>query len=1138
MLTESDSSIMETVEEIKDCLIADGRDARNLLHCYSQPSKLKSFTETDETLRNNPALQNPPPRFNYFSGETVIDSSNSIMRKSFSAALSEDSTGTSSTNSNNSSIISKKSIPETEHFVKSKNINELINKNNVELKRILDGMIFDYNIYAAESKTTQNLIKSQCTLISKELELYREKFEKLAANTTLLDANNVSAFIKNFELPPDISDSNILNDSRRSSPDHTYQENLENPNNSNNIVEKFFFKPKPETWIPIEKEENLKYNLSNSSSCDEFGKVEHEAQLTPKRNRTRSCETGLSSIKDNILRGFSPPLQRKTDFELDLKQLKAQEIRESILNEKNEKLKFKADKILAVREKREKEREQLLLLKETMEEKQSKAEMLRDNHLKNIQNKAKDEVQKRNEVAFITTITMENKKIDLQQRHETASATRLKFIQPKNRTSEREAATERRKTLEQERSLKFKADSEKKHELAVERLEKERLREAEERLEKKEEKTKRLEKFQSIKQAEEVEKQRRLLEKMELGAKRREETLEMVKEKAALANQQAKEVASRINEIRNPENKVIEYLKPKHEIEVDTKFLDSLSFKFLDLKRNKAQKRKLKKIRQQSSAVNQAEEKAEVKKNCNQMKPKRPKSKKLSGTTKFEKDFDELKRYFNFFGIKFYVKDNSFYSFSVDKEHCSKQYFNSMHTDDENKAEFKYFLIEMKKFENLIDRLMSTELENSDCTESKIELLIKICVSIDGHNSSVFSLRILSKCLTLIKKLLTDSKKNQNFVLTAIRSSIDTKVGEDNRFYEFTPNLTLEMIELLNRLLNGCNLNEDFRILSICEILTIMSLLLENFNFSDYTFTEHFSIKLAVIQYLLSLEIIDGWSKLLMVVHGDITSSTTTFKFLVKKKLMSFSIEAVKKDDCFKELDLALKETINKADFIPSIVISTVSLVSENKKSNFVNLKDQLSQISLSAFKCLNYLSIIDLKGFQNVLSSDGILISFFHLISIWLKFLIKNFHSITAVKSNDYMDVKNLVFFEILVLIGRGVIFHPVNRSMLRFTVSNVSILDILLKKLPFEFFINPLWKDVLFPTLIAAGFDDEDNRFIMKEEINFKLLTDYVEDNFLKPLEKRKLDVCNPSLNYQVPLFKSCEKSFFEEVLVQFSC
>jgi len=53
------------------------------------------------------------------------------------------------------------------------------------------------------------------------------------------------------------------------------------------------------------------------------------------------------------------------------------------------------------------------------------------------------------------------------------------------------------------------------------------------------------------------------------------------------------------------------------------------------------------------------------------------------------------------------------------------------------------------------------------------------------------------------------------------------------------------------------------------------------------------------------------------------------------------------------------------------------------------------------------------------------------------------------------------------------------------------------LVKKLPFEFFIYPKLKMTLFPTLIAACYQDEDNRSLMEEDISMKLLATFATDS-----------------------------------------
>lgn len=170
-------------------------------------------------------------------------------------------------------------------------------------------------------------------------------------------------------------------------------------------------------------------------------------------------------------------------------------MRESILLEKSERLKFKAeDKALALQEKRLKEKEQLEILQKSLREKQIKAEILRDTQLKS-------KIERR------YLYFRESRLIfSPQRRSAQASLSPVAGAANPAALDVWDTARMRRTLQEEERALKIKNDAKLKHEQAEERaLERERARKSE-LLRGRKEKTKRIEKFQIVKQADEAEK--------------------------------------------------------------------------------------------------------------------------------------------------------------------------------------------------------------------------------------------------------------------------------------------------------------------------------------------------------------------------------------------------------------------------------------------------------------------------------------------------------------------------------------------------------------------------------------------------------------------------------------------------------
>ena len=76
---------------------------------------------------------------------------------------------------------------------------------------------------------------------------------------------------------------------------------------------------------------------------------------------------------------------------------------------------------------------------------------------------------------------------------------------------------------------------------------------------------------------------------------------------------------------------------------------------------------------------------------------------------------------------------------------------------------------------------------------------------------------------------------------------------------------------------------------------------------------------------------------------------------------------------------------------------------------------------------------------------------AFFHLVSFWLNYWISTYQDDTSADK-----IENILLAEMLKLVGITVFENERNTSMLRFGGSAPSILQILVKNLPFEYYCD----------------------------------------------------------------------------------
>ncbi|KAJ3041445.1 hypothetical protein HDV00_009426 [Rhizophlyctis rosea] len=325
----------------------------------------------------------------------------------------------------------------------------------------------------------------------------------------------------------------------------------------------------PDLLLPTDHHSASQYSDTDATFANDD--VEEDAEAGSKIAQAAESEFGkgldapkplfrspaMRTMERSPVRLMSPPISRKTPSpeSWELKQAKARELRASLQQSKAEKLKSNAEKFHAARERKERsELEQLNSLKVSLEEKQARAEKKREMHLRAIQDRAKDEEKKVDEISFIQNFSVENKRLDTRQRFRDF-ALRLTHLELERiRKSEesaamQEAATERRRLQEAARAERVKRDEERMKEAERKREDERRERERVGR-EKEEEKARRLEALKNTRQAEEDEMRRELETKLLKSSQRKDEQMRAVKERAAAANQNAKMVASRVHAAR------------------------------------------------------------------------------------------------------------------------------------------------------------------------------------------------------------------------------------------------------------------------------------------------------------------------------------------------------------------------------------------------------------------------------------------------------------------------------------------------------------------------------------------------------------------------------------------------------------
>ena len=203
-------------------------------------------------------------------------------------------------------------------------------------------------------------------------------------------------------------------------------------------------------------------------------------------------------------------------------------------------------------------------------------------------------------------------------------------------------------------------------------------------------------------------------------------------------------------------------------------------------------------------------------------------------------------------------------------------------------------------------------------------------------------------------------------------------------------------------------------------------------------------------------------------------------------------------------LDTEPVKNENPCDNVFMIVI--INNIFENIKNFHITIKISLPELeefepSTPSAKLLHRMVRQHLSAVQEVLAQEGISLEFRHIASylLWYCQAAINTSNRNSDNESDIVRFKALLH-EIIALVGYFAARHQENQTIVQ-SGHRPSVLEQLCN-LPFPYFSQPELKRILFPTLLACCFDNDENRAILQEEMNWQLI-----DEFLySPIENGK--------------------------------
>ncbi|CAF1121133.1 unnamed protein product [Rotaria sordida] len=204
-----------------------------------------------------------------------------------------------------------------------------------------------------------------------------------------------------------------------------------------------------------------------------------------------------------------------------------------------------------------------------------------------------------------------------------------------------------------------------------------------------------------------------------------------------------------------------------------------------------------------------------------------------------------------------------------------------------------------------------------------------------------------------------------------------------------------------------------------------------------------------------------------------------------------------------------------------------------NNNNNTITLHEKTITIVINSMILLNTIATLDLDVFQTILGEETISLQLRHVANYILAYC--NHKQIT---NND-----NLLH-EIILLIGYYCVLNQDNQCRMAFG-NRPTVLQ-QLSCLPFRYFVESKYMDILFPTLISCSYDCDTTRAILQTEMSLDLIANFIETKLTETKTVNEdehnsvisafhmrfpYDECNNALQYYQLISKRIDKNYNDE-------
>uniref|UniRef100_A0A8C4WCS3 S-phase cyclin A associated protein in the ER n=1 Tax=Gopherus evgoodei TaxID=1825980 RepID=A0A8C4WCS3_9SAUR len=151
-----------------------------------------------------------------------------------------------------------------------------------------------------------------------------------------------------------------------------------------------------------------------------------------------------------------------------------------------------------------------------------------------------------------------------------------------------------------------------------------------------------------------------------------------------------------------------------------------------------------------------------------------------------------------------------------------------------------------------------------------------------------------------------------------------------------------------------------------------------------------------------------------------------------------------------------------------------------NMASSKESYTENTIQVAIQSLRLFNSFAVLDLPAFQSIVGAEGLSLAFRHIISSLLWYCSQ--HTCEG------------LLHEVILCVGYFTVNHPDNQVIVQ-SGRHPTVLQKLCQ-LPFQYFSDPRLIKVLFPTLIAACYNNPQNKVILEQEMSCVLLATFIQD------------------------------------------